>query len=59
MSSVRSYPVASTNPKIEFDSLDIVVWAELDTIDLALLNQRGGEVKLAAQLEDALRGYGT
>lgn len=28
-------------------------------MDLALLNEDGGEVKLAAQLENALRGYGT
>lgn len=44
---------------IDFSPLDIVAWADLVTIDLALLSEEGGDVKLAAQLEDALRGYGT
>lgn len=33
-----------------------MAWADLVTIDLTLLN--GGDVKSAAQLENALRGYG-
>ena len=37
--------------------MDTVALADLVTIDLALVNEEG-EMKLAAQLENALRKYG-